>query len=216
MEPETPKPFAKRYTVFSFIARLMVPAILFGDLIFKLRSLYWEVGKMVALLIVIVSMLILERITNKWSWLHIIGLAAISAALFGLYGWDAFNQYKHDLIMDKLGKEFNPQRRELGLPVIPAGWYIKDRDKHWTEWQGNDTIGHYWKMTWVDSSYSLETEYDEYKLKSGGDVDIDARFSKGNKLDSILYSYQEGSNSRTITRQQADSIFAVEKIPKDY
>jgi hypothetical protein len=216
MAPEAPKPFAKLYTVFSVTARLIIPVILFTDIIFKLRSLYWEVGKMVALLIVMMGMLILERITNKWSWLRIIGLAVISAALYGLYGWDAVNQYKHNVILDKLGKEFNPQRRELGLPVIPAGWYIKDRDKHSTEWQGNDTIGHYWKMTWVDSSYLLETEYDVYRLKSGGDVEIDARFSKGNKLDSISYSHEEGSDSRTITRRQADSIFAAEKIQKDY
>jgi hypothetical protein len=216
MEPETTKPYPKLYPIFNGLSRFIVLIVLFSNFSYKFRSFYWEAGKMVVLLIIIVGLLVLEQLRNKRSWPRVVGIVVIYAALCGLVGWDSVDQYKHNLILDNLGKDFNPRRRALGLPVIPAGWYIKNRDRHSTDWRGNDTTGHYWKMTMVDSTYTLDFEEDEYQLKAGGDIMIQARFSKGNKLDSISYSYEEGSNSRPITHQQADSIFAAEKIQKDY
>ena len=63
-------------------------------------------------------------------------------------------------------------------------------------------------------------ENDEYTLRplhgKKRDMNVFAKYASGKAKDSVFFSYFNGDTTRTLSRQQADSIFAAEKIKKDY
>ncbi|WP_295796445.1 hypothetical protein [Mucilaginibacter sp.] len=132
-----------------------------------------------------------------------------------------YNDHQNKLQLAKYGPAFNAKRTKFGIPVIPANWessYYGGRDAEWRK-KGN-TIGHQNKSIFLDSLHRLEFEEDFYNLKHADSVDryvsISTYFSKSGSVDSTSYRYEAGMNNKTISRTQADSIFMVEKIQKDY
>ena len=139
----------------------------------------------------------------------------------GYFGYKEIARYKSDKCDDRFGPEFNTRRRRLGIPEIPADWHVKYKWRGYVEWEAKDTTGHALKYVDIDSSCAIKSEYDEYNLKTvkgkTRSISIDIRYGKGRVNDSIFYRYDAGSDIvRDISRQQADSIFAAEKIKKDY
>ncbi|MFI5161476.1 MAG: hypothetical protein ACHQHN_09370 [Sphingobacteriales bacterium] len=100
-------------------------------------------------------------------------------------------------------------------------WQVDYEFRHSVDWKAKDTIGHVTKEIAVDSSCAILYENDEYKLKSingkARSLSIDTRYKRRYSSDFISFWYSPGiDTSRYVTRQQADSIFAAEKIKKDY
>jgi hypothetical protein len=104
--------------------------------------------------------------------------------------------------------------------VIPPDWHVDFRGTGVTDWKKNDTTGHYWKISNADSTCALESEEDWYNFKPikgvSRTMSIYTRFASGMVSGTIRFDYEVGDSTKTITRQQADSIFAAEKIQKDY
>ena len=95
------------------------------------------------------------------------------------------------------------------------GW---DRSVEWNS--RNNLRGHREKYIGFDSLRKIEFERDEYNLKNGHDstksMSILFRYARGMAKDSIFYQFEEKDSTKTISRHQADSVFAAEKIRKDY
>jgi hypothetical protein len=131
-------------------------------------------------------------------------------------------KYKNNNCQDKVGREFNERRRRMEVPVIPPGWQNKarygDGDARWHGKEG--VIGHEGKIIYFASDCVIDFERDDYNFKPSGNVSrslsILTKYAKGKGRDTISFDYTVGDSTRTIIRQQADSIFAAEKIQKDY
>ncbi|MGZ3890939.1 MAG: hypothetical protein ACXVI9_10600 [Mucilaginibacter sp.] len=139
----------------------------------------------------------------------------------GFWGYRDLAKYKSNICDDRFGREFNARRRSLGVPEIPADWHVDYKGRGYVTWKAKDTTGHFRKYISVDSSCAIEYEEDEYNLKPVNaklrEISIDTRYKGGKRINSISYWYTPGIDTgRYISRQQADSIFAAEKIKKDY
>ncbi|QEC78681.1 hypothetical protein [Mucilaginibacter ginsenosidivorax] len=137
-------------------------------------------------------------------------------------GYKDIAKYNNNVQLGKFGRVFNPTRRRLGVPEIPVDWYIKYKGNRFVEWQAKDTtIGHQSKyVSLEDAVWKIELEVDDYKLKPidsvSRNISIRTIYAHGKAKDSIFYNFNPGDSSRLISRLQADSIFAAEKIRKDY
>jgi hypothetical protein len=122
----------------------------------------------------------------------------------------------------KFGLEFNVKRQKLGIPEIPANWYVEHNFAGSVSWQAKDSvIGHQSKDISIDSSCTLKYEEDKYYLKrlngKKREVNVYFKYGSGKVKDSVFFWYYDGdATTRSITRNIADSIFAAEKIKKDY
>jgi hypothetical protein len=132
-----------------------------------------------------------------------------------------YTAHQNKLRLDKFGPVLNAKRAKFGVPVIPVNWepgYHGDRDVEWSK--KDSTIGHQNKRLFLDSLHRLEFEDDTYDLKRADSVNryvnIRTYFSKSGSIDSTDYTYEVGMTNKTITRNQADSIFNAENIRKDY
>jgi len=76
------------------------------------------------------------------------------------------------------------------------------------------------KYIFIDSLCRIALELDMYHFlpKKGftRDFEIRTRYANGKGKNTLLYNYEIGNDSRNISRQQADSLLAAEKIAKDY
>jgi len=186
------------------------------------KPIYWLVGKLVASLFLIIG-LVLTKYNSKEdtirSSLFNIIFTFLLVGYFLIY--KAIVEYNRNTCQDRFGLAFNKTRRIFGTPEIPGNWHIRfrmDRSVDW--WKGeNDTIGHVSKDISMDSVCKIKLEEDEYNLKPIKGVSRNlsiTTYYTNDKEDSIVYYYEPGNNNHKISRQQADSIFAVEKISKDY
>ena len=127
----------------------------------------------------------------------------------------------HPFCRNKFGLEFNSSRILKHIPVIPANWKIKQRDFSMIWWMGKElVIGHESKRV-VFSGCEVDEEIDDYffSLQQLQERFLQIRFKYANAKrgkDSISFMYQVGNNATFITSQQADSIFKINKIKKDY
>jgi len=132
-----------------------------------------------------------------------------------------YNTHQNKLRLDKYGPVLNAKRAKFGIPLIPVNWQPDYYDDRYAEWRKKDsTIGHQNKSVWLDSLHRLDFEEDTYNLTHAHSADrfvnIRTYFSKSGSVDSSDYTYEAGTNNKTISRAQADSIFKAEKIQKDY
>ena len=156
---------------------------------------------------------------TNWGWVANLTICIVCAC-FGILRIE-YNDHQNKLRLDKFGPVLNAHRAKLGIPIIRVNWqpgYYSRRD---VEWRAKDSaIGHQSKLIFLDSLLRLEFEEDDYTLKRAGktdrDISIRTHYSKSGSVDSTAYTYEAGMNNKTISRNQADSIFKAEKIPKDY
>ncbi len=159
-----------------------------------------------------------ERVDSNWK---IFFTASCFALIFGYFGYQDIEKYKTYLCLDKFGLEFNNMRRSRGVPVIPVDWYEVTRSDHVVEWRQKDSIaGHHRKDISVDSSCTLIFEEDGYYLRKinrkSRNLNISTIYANGKGGDSTIFRYYDGDSIRVVTKRKADSIFAAEKIEKDY
>jgi len=222
MEPKTPKPL-KKLNIFSicFIILFLV-VFTYVEFTAKLESIYWTMAKYAAILLIFIITTILRRVRNKEHWVSLIIMWGCWLAMLAMWGWRDISKYKNKLCLDKFGTEFNQRRQKLGIPILPAGWRINSVGSRSIDWINKDstTTGHFAKSSLVDSLCALEYEEDGYNLKSSRGIarhmSVLIWFDNKKRTDTIKYNYDVGDSTKTITRQQADSIFAAEKIQKDY
>jgi hypothetical protein len=132
-----------------------------------------------------------------------------------------YTNYKRDVRLDKFGPVYNKTREVLGIPIIPTGWHTESRGNKSVDWRGKEgVLGHEEKYIALDSLYRVEYERDEYNFKAMHDttrsISIFFKYARGKGKDSIFYWYDRRDTTLNISRRQADSIFDVEKIRKDY
>jgi hypothetical protein len=191
------------------------------DFYVKLDSIYWLVCKLVGFALLILGQLLLIILKKEESKALVVFRICFCIFFIGYFGHSEITRYKSDICDDKFGREFNARRRKLGTPEIPADWNVDYKGRRSVDWKAKDTAGHAVKYISIDSSCTIRSEEDFYNLKPihgvSRDVSVFTRYAKGKGSDSISYFYEAGFNTnRQISRQQADSIFAAEKINKDY
>jgi hypothetical protein len=210
----------KKINVF-FICFLCTFSIawLYLDII-ELQSVYWLAGKLMGFLLIFIGLVFKWINNNEGTKLSSAFSICFWAILVGFLYYRDITEYKRNACQDKFGREFNDRRRSIGIPEIPADWHVFLRSDWSFHWQGKrGAIGHESKSIYIDSS-AIDSESDRYHLKPidsiSRDMSITTIYAKGKGMDSIFYHYKAGNDNRRITRKQADSIFAAEKIKKDY
>jgi hypothetical protein len=188
----------------------------------KLHSVYWLCTKLVGLIIIWLFLFYTSLKNEEVSKLSFIFSCCMWTLLLGYFGYDDTVKYNSEAHQERFGREYNARRHSLGIPELPVGWYVESRDKYSVRWKAKDTIGHISKRVTFYVNYAIEFEDDNYNLKPVKGVhrnlSVRTEYNYDNGRDSISYWYQVGSDNHywDITRQQADSIFAAEKIKKDY
>ena len=187
----------------------------------KLISIPWLIGGISTLFLFFVVWTIIEIIEKKKTRSNIFFSSCAQLLFLGFLSYHEISQYNRNVCQDKFGPQFNARRRSLGIPEIPADWRVEFRGSRSFTWQAKDSvIGHESKDIYIDSTCAVESEHDEYDFKplqgKSREMRISIKYARGKAKDSIFFSYDEGDASRNISRQQADSIFAAEKIKKDY
>jgi len=188
---------------------------------FKPHSGYWlafQLSGLLVMLLVYIFTRIFQRESSKWPFWGILCLWSLYA---GYFGYRDIMKYKNDACINKFGREFNKIRHSHGVPVIPTGWDESFMGTGSAEWKRKDGgIGHRQKYIRVDSACTVSYEDDDYDLKPNKgvsrSVSITTRYAKRRGKDTTSFDYEVGDSTRTISRQQADSLFAAEKIKKDY
>ena len=212
----------KKYYILLFcVAVLFAATGIYLDVYVKLQSIYWLAAKWIVLFGIILAA-ILVRIHRKQS---LFSFQILWVVIWAIMTGDMFyrdtKEYKLNVCQDKFGPEFNARRRSLGIPVIPEGWKVDSRNNHSAEWQSKDSVAcHKNKTITVDSTCTLIAEHDEYYLKplhgKSRDVSVLTKYARGMVIDSMIFNYYGGDSTLVISRYAADSIFAAEKIKKDY
>jgi len=198
---------------------LIAIAWIYLDII-ELQSVYWLAVELISFFVIVVGFLFIALNKKENNTLFDIFKICFSLLFLGYLVHLDVVKYKRNACQDKFGREFNERRRSLGIPEIPANWQVNYRSDRVVSWMGKNGInGHERKYIYVDSCI-INSEWDRYHLKAihsiSRDMTITTTYAKGKGMDSIFYRYETGSDSRLITRKQADSIFDSEKIKKDY
>src|SRR6202012_3201856 len=185
------------------------------------ESIYWLACKLAGFGLLILGQILMVIHKKEESKTSIFFRICFGIVLTGYWGYHEISRYKSIICDDRFGRKFNARRHKLGTPEIPADWHVDYKGRGHVTWKAKDTVGHAVKYIDIDSSCAILFETDFYNLKpihgTARDVSVDTRYAKGKGSDSISYHYEAGFNTgRTITRQQADSILAAEKIKKDY
>ncbi|MBB3054420.1 hypothetical protein [Mucilaginibacter gotjawali] len=184
-------------------------------------NIYTIVIKQSCLLLVYISPIVYYMITKdkQQRWWAVFG--CIWVVTISLRTKNEIHDYNETVCKAKFGKTFNQQRRNRGIAVIPQDWQITSSLGSEIDWKGKDQIiGHTDKSVYIDSACEDAFERDNYELKPirgiSRWISIGRVVTKGKGADTDSYAFEFGANSRNITRQQADSILASEKITKDY
>ena len=140
--------------------------------------------------------------------------------MFGFVGFSVFTQYQKDERFAQevqFSKRYNQYRRRIGIPLIPDDWQAGNVADGILNWHGTQLlIGHTKKRVYFRSPFNIESETDWFDFKSLPHakrfLKIYTYFGNGKGVDSVTYNFQDGVQFRSITKQQADSVFAAEKI----
>lgn len=202
-------------------AIIFVTLSVYLELYIKLVSLYWLIAELAGFLFIIVGRIVLDVLEGIELGRNIFFKTLWMMMVFGYLGYLVINNYKRSTLQDRFGPAFNAKRGPLNIPAIPSGWQLKFRNKGNMKWQTKDSvIGHQSKYIGFDKDYGLYEEFDEYDFKPHKGfirkMYINTHFSPELKVDSISFIFDEGDYDHHLSRQQADSIFAAEKIKKDY
>ncbi|HWZ02762.1 MAG TPA: hypothetical protein VNX40_04070 [Mucilaginibacter sp.] len=191
----------------------------------KIISLGWLIAELAGFLLFIIAYIVRGILEGIERPRKIFLGALMMVIVFGFNGYNEIKAYKRNVCQAQFGPEFNAKRRSLGTPIIPANWQIKESSEGRMLWQPADSVaGHQRKYIHIDTGCGIEDEYDYYDfLNQHGykrTIRIETQFGRGRQRDSIFYycyyNNDAGSHTDTLSRQQADSIFAAEKIKKDY
>ena len=199
---------------------LFIGAIWYIELKYKLESLDWLLTKLAGMAIIFFALVFVVISQKESKWSKILRICTLLLSM-GPLTYKDISRYNNIVQLDKFGRVFNPTRRRLGVPEIPANWKIESRRDRSVSWVSTDTtIGHQSKEIYIDSVYNVDFEDDRYKLRPidsvSRSISITSQYARGKAKDSIFYYFNPGDSTRLISRQQADSIFAAEKIKKDY
>lgn len=208
-------------TIIIVVSLLYFAWVFYVDSTLKIQSVYWLRGKLVGMAIlyaILIFNLYCDKDRTKLS-----KAASAGILLFWLinYGYREISKYNMYVCQDQFGLVYNKVRQKLGVPQIPANWEIERDGDYLVTWRARDTtIGHQIKRISTDSACRVLYEDDDYKLgyknSDKGSMFIQTRYAQGKGIDSIFYYYAPGDSGRLISRQKADSIFAVKKINRDY
>jgi len=207
----------KKINILLFCLMMLFLAVwVYLDLVVKLISIYWLIGELICLGLIVYGGAAWRIIQKQYSVASILFSLVFGTIWLGMTAYREIKIYREGAWQEKFGKGFNPQRRRLGTPIIPAGWQCDISFGPTAYWTGkNSVLGHDSKTICGDSVRDLDFERDNYNLKpSHGvprEVSIVTIYGRGGAMDSIKYSYERGSNDKPITRQQADSIFTPKK-----
>ncbi|MGN6178554.1 MAG: hypothetical protein ACTHNW_05205 [Mucilaginibacter sp.] len=210
--------------IFIIVVVLFTVTIIKFDEDAPFKPLYWLIAKLAGVTIILFWVAISRFKSVKESRMSYILSISVSILSIGYFaGYKEIARYNRDIRQEKFGLVLNKNRQKLGVPIIPDNWKMRYHfsDREFTWWKGaKDTIGHLSKDIDLDSLSRIIREDDSYhfypKKDTSRDLLISTYYSHKNDLDSIIYYFENGNNSRKITRQQADSLFAAEKIAKDY
>ncbi len=184
-------------------------------------SFNWLVAKLIFIVLAWTTSVVFHYNTRKESLSNTI-VSICLAVIWTVYlSYQEITKYQRVICQDSFGLVFNSKRRQLGAPEIPADWHIVNRYSRSVNWNAKDSVGHYQKYISIDSTCSISLEDDDYNLKPVNglerSVSITTKYAKGRGArDSLFYYYRSGDSTQHISRKQADSIFALEKIKKDY
>ncbi len=211
--------------IFLSIAIAFIVLWIYLDDVVELRSLNWLIVKYSCIFLLTITPIVYRIIVEKYPIMGIlIGILYFGVML--LNGWQMakrdIDKYKNNICQDKFGMTFNARRLTRGIPVIPAGWHNTSSYGFFeADWKPkNKVTGHGEKLIFFTNDYGVEFERDDYTInpKQGFPMAISilTKFAKRKGKDTISFLYSLGDSTHTITRTQADSIFAAEKIAKDY
>lgn len=126
------------------------------------------------------------------------------------------HQYIVKRCQNQYGLNYNDKRKELGIPIIPNHWHIKERDDESVWWTGDEeVIGHKRKSV-TFSGCDIYGELDVYNLplKDGQQrlIQIEYRYGDKSQIDSVTYTYQIDHFATPVSKNIIDSILTAEKI----
>ncbi|WP_295673295.1 hypothetical protein [uncultured Mucilaginibacter sp.] len=190
----------------------------------KIISLGWLIAELAGFLLLVIAYIVHGILKGIERPRKIFLGALLMVIVFGFNGYNEIKAYKRNVCQAQFGPEFNTTRRSIGTPIIPANWQIKESSEGRVLWQPADSlIGHQKKYIRIETGCAIEEELDYYGLASRHgnkrELMIETQFGRGRLNDSVFYYYyhdKAGRRTDTLSRQQADSIFAAEKIRKDY
>lgn len=139
----------------------------------------------------------------------------------GLLIFSGVSKYIDFRCANSFGPEFNKKRKELHIPIIPLVWKVYFSDVNATAWQASKVRrGHGFKVV-VYNGCDIDEEEDHYYFSSKKiqDTVLTAYYkyvNRNRRKDSTVFIFQIGHHADTITSKKADSIFAANKISKDF
>jgi hypothetical protein len=190
------------------------------DVFIELQSIYWLCGKLIGFFLIMAGVVFIRVNKKEESKSSVIFTVCFSILWLTFLGYTDITKYRRNICQDKYGREFNKRRQTLGIPEIPADWHAEGRYDNSIDWKGKEgVIGHESKTIFIHSC-EIYLENDEYHLKStdtiSRGISVTTKYAMAHGKDSVMFYYSVGSDNRAISRKQADSIFAAEKITKDY
>lgn len=204
-----------------FFLSLFTIEFIYFEFYLQFHSFDWLVFELIGYVIVYICLIHTIVRKNQYGKHYAFLMASLTLFNFGNMAYRDIAKYRLDDAVDRFGEQFNKRRSSLGFPQIPANFYLTSKNETVIDWKAkNGTTGHTRKYIALDHSYKIEFENDYYSLKPDSGISrfvyITVKYAQGKSRDSIFYNYDAGDSSRVISRQQADSIFSVEKIRKDY
>lgn len=200
---------------------IFIITLIYFEVYVESVSMYWLIIELAGFLFLLTGRIVLDILEDIKRPRQIFFNTLVLVIALGYLGYLDINNYKRDLLQDRFGLVFNAKRSVLGIPAIPSDWHLKFRNKGNMKWQTKDSvIGHQSKYIGFDNDYGLYEEYDEYDFKRHKGflrkIYINTHFSPELNVDSVSFILDDGNYDHHLTRRQADSIFAAEKIKKDY
>nr|WP_315422819.1 hypothetical protein [uncultured Pedobacter sp.] len=150
---------------------------------------------------------------KKYAFNIYIGLVSISILIY--IGFVAYSGIVKRC-QDKYGLSYNNKRKELGIPLIPPNWSVKERSEDYIGWSGNEkNVGHKRKSV-TFSGCSIEGELDIFRLsnQNGEERLLEMKYYYPRKGQSatVIYTYQIGSYGKPISKATVDSILNADNI----
>jgi len=145
------------------------------------------------------------------------GLIAISMLVY--VGFTAYS-YIVKQCQNKYGLSYNEKRKELGIPLIPANWSIKERTENFVGWWGDETKVGYKRKAVTFSGCNIDGELDVFNLSLQNGkkrlLEIQYNYPRGKEKATLIYTYQIDHYAKSISKIAADSILNAENIQRGY
>lgn len=152
---------------------------------------------------------------KKYIFYIYIGIVSISILIY--IGFVAYSLVVKQC-QNKYGVSYNNKRKELGIPLIPANWSIKERSEEYIGWSGNEkNVGHKRKSV-TFSGCRIKGELDVFRLSNqNGEerlFEMKYYYPHEGQRGTVIYTYQIGSYGNSIPKMTADSLLNAENIQR--